>query len=113
MVKTSKQNSVVDRIGQQVSGEAHLAIGAQALLFLMPAKDGALVVAGMAQGHYPVLKQTDQPPRLAASPDLGAVLPRPGPSITAREVLVGAPLGDAIKAVQSAARAQKVNDGKR
>lgn len=104
---------VVDRVGQQVSGEAHLAIGAEALLFLTPAKDGALVVAGMAQGHYPIVKQADQAPRLAASPDLGAVLPRPGPTVSAREALVGSPLGEAIKAVQATVRAQKVNGGKR
>jgi len=101
---------VVDRIGQQVSGEAHLALGAKSLLFLMPARDGALVVVGMAQGHYPVLEQADRSVKLAASPDLGTVMPRPGPTIAAREVLVGATLSDAIKAVQ---HAKQVNDAKR
>jgi hypothetical protein len=101
---------VVDKIGQHVSGEAHLAVGAQSLLFLKLAPDGVLVVSGMAQGHYPIVKQPDQPPRLAPSPDQGAVLGRPGPSIAAREILAGATLADAIKAVQ---RARKVNDAKK
>jgi hypothetical protein len=101
---------VVDKIGQHVSGEAHLAVGAEALLFLKQAADGALVVSGMAQGHYPIVRERDQPPRLASSPDQGALLPRPGPSIAAREVLAGATLADAIKAVQ---RARQVGNEKK
>lgn len=102
---------VVGKIGQSVSGEAHLAPGSQALVFLRRMDDGATVVSAMAQGHYPLVKTAaDQPARLAASPDAGAILPRSGPSIAAREVLVGTPLADAIKAVQ---RARQVLDGKR
>ena len=106
---------VVDRVGQQVAGDARLALSARALLFLGRADDGATVVAAMAQGHFPVVEEDAsggsergsgaKRARLAASPDTGAVLPRPGPTISAREVLVGATLEDAILAIRRAKRA--------
>ena len=101
---------VVDKVGQHVSGEAQLALGSESLLFLKRVEDGAVVVSGMAQGHYPILKKPAEPVRLAASPDVGAILPRPGPSISARERLVGASLGDAIQAIQ---RVRQAGNGKR
>jgi hypothetical protein len=105
----------VGKIGQLVSGDARITIGSQALLFLARTRDGALKVTGMAQGHYPLV--AEDPPaggtpaarpkrlRLAASPDSGAILPRPGPAISAREVLVGATLDDAVEAIRRARRA--------
>jgi hypothetical protein len=105
---------VVDKIGQQVSGDARLTPGSRSLLFLKKV-DTAVVVAGMAQGHYPVVE--DEEPsvgagarralvrRLAPSPDAGALLPRRGPAISAREQLVGATLDDAVAAVTRAWRA--------
>ncbi|WP_437496381.1 hypothetical protein [Sorangium sp. So ce1099] len=105
---------VVGDIGQQVSGDAQLKIGGQAMVFLSRA-GSALVVAGMAQGHYPVVdgeegRRVAGAPRvavrrLAASPDGGTVLPRPGPAISAREQLVGATLDAAIDAVSRAWKA--------
>ncbi|WP_437283109.1 hypothetical protein WME90_21780 [Sorangium sp. So ce375] len=113
---------VVGDVGQHVSGDAQLAIGAQAMVFV--AKAGpALVVSGMAQGHYPVVdgegpRNVDGGTgarriavrRLAASPDTGTVLPRPGPAISAREQLVGASIDTAIDAVS---RAWKANHAQR
>ncbi|WP_438002590.1 hypothetical protein WME89_26840 [Sorangium sp. So ce321] len=105
---------VVGDIGQQVSGDAQLKIGGQAMVFLSRA-GSALVVAGMAQGHYPVVDGEDgrrvagaprvAVRRLAASPDGGTVLPRPGPAISAREQLVGATLDAAVDAVSRAWKA--------
>ncbi|WP_437594521.1 hypothetical protein [Sorangium sp. So ce1000] len=109
---------VVGDVGQHVSGDAQLAIGAQAMLFVARA-GSALVVSGMAQGHYPVVDGEDAARvngvtgarriavrRLSASPDSGTVLPRPGPAISAREQLVGATLDTAIDAVSRAWKAK-------
>lgn len=86
---------VVGKIGQSVSGEASLAIDAPSLLFLTRVLDdgsiSARAVLGMAQGHYPIT-EVDGERRLVASPDAGKLLPRRGPTISAREALVGRPV---------------------
>jgi hypothetical protein len=98
---------VVDKIGQSVSGEAQLTSGSRALLFLARV-DAGLVVTAMAQGHYPVVEGEGEAsgkataPRLAGSPDAGMLLPRRGPTISARERLVGLTLDEAVSAVQRA-----------
>ena len=103
---------VVDKIGQSVSGEAQISTGSRSLLFLAKI-DAGLVVAGMAQGHYPIVDPAVTPlvaePRLAGSPDAGMLLPRRGPTISARERLVGLTVDDAVLAVQ---RARKAADAK-
>lgn len=86
---------VVDKIGQSVAGEAQLALGEEAFLFLADV-DGVDVVTGRAQGHYRLLKKEGEAAKLAPSPDAGTLLPRQGPSISAREVLVGATLEKAV-----------------
>lgn len=111
---------VVGDVGQQVSGDAQLRIGAQAMIFVSRAR-GALVVSGMAQGHYPVADGGEPPRangaagaagarriavrRLTASPDTGTVLPRTGPAISASEQLVGATLDAACELVSRAWKA--------
>jgi hypothetical protein len=96
---------VVGKVGQAVSGEAQIAIGSTSLLFLVQA--GAdLVVNGLAQGHFPLLGRADGPPTLAASPDAGLLVPRRGPSIGAREQLVGATLDRAVDLVTRAKQAR-------
>jgi hypothetical protein len=86
---------VVDRIGQQVSGEADLQLNKRALVFLVRAADGALVVSGAAQGHFPIAEeekegeQVVKAARLGFSPSMGKILPRKGPSISVHEVLIG------------------------
>ena len=94
----------VGKIGQQVSGEAALSLGKPALLFLAKVDD-ALVVTGLAQGHYPVVTDGKGVTRLASSPDAGTLLPRRGPQIAAREVLVGATLDEGTQAVEKTRRA--------
>lgn len=98
---------VVDKVGQSVSGEALIGTGSRSLLFLAKV-DSGLVVAGMAQGHYPIV-DAETTPRLAGSPDAGMLLPRRGPTISARERLLGLTLEDAVVAVQ---RARKAVDAK-
>jgi hypothetical protein len=94
----------VGKIGQSVSGEAQLTIGAKSLLFLAKA-DAALVVTGLAQGHYPIVLD-GKTERLASSPDAGALLPRRGPTIGARDVLLGTTVDEGAAFVQRARRAQ-------
>lgn len=96
----------VGEVGQWVSGEATLKPGARSLLFLQ--KHGpALVVTAMAQGHFPVVADDAGVVRLAGSPDAGTLLARRGPSISAREQLLGATLDRAITIIEEARRAQK------
>jgi hypothetical protein len=96
---------VVDNIGQSVSGEAQLRHGSRAMIFLAKV-DAGLVVTAMAQGHYPVVEGEvtgkAPAPRLAGSPDAGMLLPRRGPTISARERLVGLTLDEAVSAVERA-----------
>jgi len=98
----------VDNLGQVVSGEARLIKDERALMFLSEIDDGAggtvTIVTGMAQGHFPI-DDTGQEPKLKASPDRGALLPRRGPSISAAELLVGETLHTARTRIdESAAR---------
>lgn len=99
----------VGKIGQVVSGEARLALGSTSVVFLTE-HGGSLVVTGMAQGHYPLVTSDSASPVLASSPDAGVLLPRRGPTISARDELVGASLDRAIAAVL---RAQKASSGEK
>lgn len=90
----------VDKIGQQVSGEASFTLGERTMVFLEDV-EGATVVTGMAQGQYR-LQEKDGDLVLAPSVDGGSLLPRRGPSIAAREALLGKKLGLARTAVRDA-----------
>lgn len=96
----------VGSTGQWVSGEAAIAPNSRSLLFLH--KSGtAFAVAAMAQGHYPIVVTDGAVPRLAGSPDTGTLLLRRGPTIAAREVLVGKTLDTALQVIAEAKRAQR------
>lgn len=99
---------VVGKIGQSVPGEAHIATGTRAMLFLAQA-NSALVPVGMAQGHYPIVTDDKGAARLTTSPDPGMLLPRRGPSISAQERLVGGKLDEAIALVIKTRRARDAN----
>lgn len=93
----------VDKIGQQVAGEAQLHIGKRSLVFLARAQDDAWVVTGMSQGHYPIVAGLkDEPTRLQSSHSLGTILPRRGPSVSAHEELVGVRMSEALVRVREA-----------
>jgi hypothetical protein len=105
---------VVGNVGQHVAGDARIAIGSQSLLFLTRSGE-THVVSAMAQGHYPLVAEGDGSAgtkrlRLAGSPDVGGLLPRPGPAISAREVLVGATLDQGVSAIL---RARQANHAKK
>lgn len=99
---------VVGRIGQQVSGEATLALGEDALVFLSRARDGALVITGMGQGHYPIRLQSTSEgaavERLAASPQTGTLLTRKPGETVAHARLVGRSLDEAKLAIRAVKR---------
>ena len=95
----------VGEIGQAVSGEAQITPGSRSLFFLTKIARGA-VVTGMAQGHFPIAIDSNGVRKLAASPDAGALLRRRGPSISAREVLVGSTIDQAVDMVRRVRRDQ-------
>jgi len=97
---------VVGKIGQSVSGEAQFHLGKRAFVFLAD-MEGTMVVTGLAQGHFRIIEEKDKPARLKASPDTGKLLRRPGPNISAREVLVGSTLREAIEKTVKARKTQK------
>lgn len=94
----------VGDIGQAVSGEAQLARGSKAVLFLMKRGD-VTMVTGMAQGHFPVVNDDKGVARLKASPDVGTTLRTPGPVIAARDVLVGQTVDVAVTSITKARKA--------
>ena len=86
-------------IAQIVHGEAELRVGEPCLLFVCPARDGALVVTEMAQGHYPLRSQ-----RLHPSPRLGRLVRPDGSAVRA---LVGRTRAEARGLLGEARRAPK------
>ena len=94
----------VDKIGQAVSGEAQIATGSKSVLFLMKRGDVTMVTA-MAQGHFPVIADDKGVSRLRLSPDAGTQLRTPGPTIAARDQLVGQTIDTAATAIQKARKA--------
>lgn len=99
---------VVGRIGQQVSGEATLSLDEKAVIFLTHAIDGAWVVTGMGQGHYPVRRVADvRAPlveRLSASPQVGTLVARRAGEPLAHARLVGRPVSEALSAIRAVKR---------
>ncbi len=81
----------VNGIAQIVYGEAQLRIGQTCLLFLVPGREGALHVLGMAQGHYPLEPDSDGQWRVRQSPGLEGVLK---PELSAAQVLSGRRLSE-------------------
>ncbi len=96
----------VGKIGQAVSGEAKINEGSRGLFFLTKAGD-AVVVTGLAQGHFPLVTDDKGAVRLASSPDAGTLIPRRGPVISARELLLGASLEDARTQIKRVTDAKK------
>jgi len=64
----------VGDIGQLVHGEARLTLDTPAVVFLSSDSDGVLGVTAMAQGHYPLSRDSDGATRLSASPDMPALV---------------------------------------
>ncbi len=94
----------VGSIGQAVPGEAQLLYGSRSLLFLAEV-NGVVVVAAMAQGHYPIVTDDKGTSRVSASPETGMLVARPGPVLSARERLVGATVDEAATLVKQTRKA--------
>lgn len=94
----------VGKLGQAVSGEASLSIGSKSVLFLMKRGD-VTMVTGMAQGHYPIKVDEKGISKLRASPDAGAQIQPSGPTIAARDRLVGQTLDAAVTAITKVRKA--------
>lgn len=93
----------VGHIAQLVHGEARLALGRSALLFVDRDPERVYRVTGMAQGHYPLELDRDGTRRLLKSPDLpelklmetAAVRLLPGRSLLEAQRLLETELGRA------------------
>lgn len=100
---------VVDKIGQQVAGEAALPLDVPMVLFLRPlpagtaAPAGARSVVGMSQGAVRVVVGKDKIARLEPRLDGLALMPQPGVTAPAAHVaLAGKPLADATADLRAA-----------
>jgi hypothetical protein len=91
----------VGDVGQIVHGEAVLARGEGAVLFLAPGKDGILGVTAMSQGHFPLLADARGVQRLAVSPRLSHLV---GSGASAVRRLVGRSVVEADDLVRRAER---------
>jgi hypothetical protein len=70
----------VGDVGELVHGEAMLSLGARSVLFVMPAR-GVLTVTAMAQGHYPLRRDTAGAERLRRSPEAFELLHEAGSAV--------------------------------
>lgn len=117
----------VDRIGQQVAGEAQLPLHQPALLFLTRVDDGLYTVAGAAQGHFPLRGEASpelglagetlqdfrtslSERRLAVDPSMGKLVRRPGPVVTVQEALKGKRLAAAITLIRETKAARDAHE---
>jgi hypothetical protein len=89
---------IVGDEGELVSGQAELRRSQPALTFLVDAARDVSFVAGMAQGHYPLVANRRGLPRLVPSPRLGRFLP--SQSTSAADRLVGRSLEEARRLLQ-------------
>jgi hypothetical protein len=92
----------VDGVGQSVAGEAILALGEVGWVFAGLAPDAVPAVAGLAQGHYPVVADRDRVDRLGPSPGLPAL--RELSETSALRRLVGARPSEAADLVKRVRR---------
>lgn len=99
----------VDKIGQQVAGEAALPLDVPLVLFLRPipagtaAPTGARHVVGMAQGAFRLVLGKDKIARLEPHLDGLSLLPQPGVKEPAAHVALGGrALGDVTTTLRAA-----------
>ena len=71
----------VGDIGQLVHGEARFVLDVPMVVFLAPDVDGILAVTAMAQGHYPLRKESDGVSRLQSSPDMPSLVSMQGSAV--------------------------------
>jgi hypothetical protein len=83
---------VVGDVGQSVSGEAAIGVGAPSIVFVHAGPAGSLEVTARAQGQYPVIKDAARNERTARAPDLGALLPAPQARVDRVRAIARAPM---------------------
>ena len=96
---------VVGKIGQHVAGEARFRIGNDSLVFLTQTPNGTYVVNGAAQGHYPVVKATEDKKtvrKLSLSPNRGKVVKRKKTKETIQQALNGVRVTRGVTKVKEA-----------
>ena len=89
----------VGNIAQLVEGEAKLAVGTRAILFLKANSEGTFGVVEMAQGHY-MVHEDDGPPKLRAMMPVNILL-QPKSGVGARKILDNKQLEDAVKIIKA------------
>ena len=101
------RGGIVDRVGQQVEGEAVFA-GGPSLVFVHPQTGGVYEVTARAQGQFPVTPDDPvRPAHLAANRLAGMLVPRilPAPALPpklATDVLTDRSLDDAAREIAAA-----------
>jgi hypothetical protein len=95
---------VVGKIGQHVAGEARFDIGKESLVFLAETKSGTYVVAGAAQGHYPIVADDDDESirKLALSPNRGKIVRKKKQKVTIQEALGGVQVTHGVNKIKKA-----------
>jgi hypothetical protein len=86
-------------LAEIVYGEARLTMGQTSLLFLIPERDGALHVLGMAQGHFTTEPDDKGEWLVSRSPGLEGVL---HPELSAAATLAGKRLLDVPQLLEKA-----------
>ncbi len=100
---------VVGDVGMQVPGEAHLAVGDEAIVFLRTGRDGRRHAVGMSQGVLPVRRGPAGPMVHPGASGLHLVPSTPG-SGTARAtgaIEEARPLGEMVSRIRSIVVAQR------
>lgn len=94
----------VGKIGQHVAGEARFRLGKESVVFLTKDKGGTYVVAGAAQGHYPVVADKDDSSirRLALSPNRGEIIRKKKQKTTIQEALGGVKVTAGVSKIKQA-----------
>lgn len=94
----------VGKIGQHVAGEARFRIGKESVVFLTKDNGDTYVVAGAAQGHYPVVADKDDASirRLALSPNRGEIIKKKKQKTTIQEALGGVKVPTGVSKIKQA-----------
>jgi hypothetical protein len=94
----------VGKIGQHVAGEARFRLGHESLVFLTQTDGGTYVVAGAAQGHYPIVADADDSSvrKLALSPNRGEIIKKKNQKTTIQEALGGVAVGSGVSKIKRA-----------
>jgi len=90
----------VGNLGELVHGEALLTLGERSVLFVMPTRAG-LSVTAMAQGHYPLARDTAGIERLRRSPEANELINEQGSAV---KRLVGLKVPEARTLLERAVR---------